>query len=276
MWKRSWTPFVKNPEFFQQLRTTFVVKRVNEAPLPSVRRAPSLRARHFVYETLEDNNPKVEEMQILLKKYVEDVGMPGDLVTLKPKTARYLILTKAATYKSPENIEAAGEVRSEDSYSSIYAATTVKLLSKFILNISMNAHEPWTLEPWHIRSAFRKAHIHVPDYAFTMPRDTINGPDMELEGKEFIITVTLNKTEKVPVRCRIHHWSTKKEQRLAPIRDHWRFPAETIFPEDKILGEQLPEMIAPVFTDNLGPPHMRPKKTVVKTLGKKKSSSIQP
>ena len=56
----------------------------------------------------------------------------------------------------------------------------------------MNKEEPWTLEPWHIRSAFRKAQVHVPDGAFTMPKDPIIGPDMELEGKEFYITVTVS------------------------------------------------------------------------------------
>ena len=56
----------------------------------------------------------------------------------------------------------------------------------------MNAEEPWTLEPWHVKSAFRKAHVHVPESAFTMPQEKISGPDMDLEGKEFYITVTVS------------------------------------------------------------------------------------
>jgi len=82
---------------------------------------------------------------------------------------------------------------------------------------------------------------------------------MELENKEFLITVTINNKEQVPVRCRIHHWTTKREHRPAPLRDHWKFPVETIFPEDKeVAAATLPEIVPPVFTDNDGPPHLRP------------------
>jgi len=78
---------------------------------------------------------------------------------------------------------------------------TIKELSKFVLNISMNAEEPWTLEASHIRAAFRKAHVHVPESAFTMPKEKITGPDMELEGKEFYITVTVRMIHASNVKC---------------------------------------------------------------------------
>ena len=73
-----------------------------------------------------------------------------------------------------------------------FALQTIRELSKFVLNISMNKENPWTLEPWHIRSAFRKAHVHVPEECFTMPEEPIKGPDMNLEGKEFVITITVS------------------------------------------------------------------------------------
>lgn len=66
------------------------------------------------------------------------------------------------------------------------------MLQKFVLNISMNKENPWTLEPWHVSSAFRKAGVCVPQSAITMPEHTINGPDMALEGKEFYVTVTVS------------------------------------------------------------------------------------
>jgi large subunit ribosomal protein L9 len=56
----------------------------------------------------------------------------------------------------------------------------------------MNAEEQWTLEPWHVRAAFRKAHVNVPEHTFSLPQEKITGPDMELEGKEFYITVTVS------------------------------------------------------------------------------------
>lgn len=58
----------------------------------------------------------------------------------------------------------------------------------------MNKENPWTLEPWHVRSAFRKAGVTVPESAITMPGHTISGPDMALEGKEFYVTVTVSFT----------------------------------------------------------------------------------
>jgi len=65
-------------------------------------------------------------------------------------------------------------------------------LSKFVLNISMNKEQNWTLERWHIRAAFRRANVIVPETAIEMPDHVITGPDMKLEGKEFFITVTVS------------------------------------------------------------------------------------
>jgi large subunit ribosomal protein L9 len=73
------------------------------------------------------------------------------------------------------------------------------MLSKFILNVSMNKEQSWTLEPWHVRAAFRRAHVIVPDSAITMPEYPITGPDMNLEGKEFFVTLTVAKSYTVCV-----------------------------------------------------------------------------
>ena len=56
----------------------------------------------------------------------------------------------------------------------------------------MNKENPWTIEPCHIRGAFRRACIRVPDDAITMPPEPISGPDLELEGKEFYVVVTVS------------------------------------------------------------------------------------
>lgn len=58
-----------------------------------------------------------------------------------------------------------------------------------MLNVVMNKEIPWTLEPWHIRTMFRKIGFIVPDEAITMPPQPISGPDMNLENKEFYVTV---------------------------------------------------------------------------------------
>lgn len=57
------------------------------------------------------------------------------------------------------------------------------------------------------------------------------------------------------MRCRIHHWATNYNDKVPRVRDHWKFPAETVFVEDKELAKTLPEIIAPVLEeDDFKPP----------------------
>jgi large subunit ribosomal protein L9 len=262
MWKTAFQAFIQNPVFCQPIRTTYVVKRKWPARLVSAGRWPSLRKKHFIYETLSDNTETPGKINVLLLKYVEDIGRPGEVVSIKENNGRFLIMTKAAEYASADNVAKIGKSVELDeiNFSSRYVGHTVRALSEFVLNISMNKENPWTLEPWHIRSAFRKAHVHVPENCFTMPTDPISGPDMALEGKEFIITVTINNKEKVPVRCRIHHWSTDPQERLPPVRDHWKFPADLILPKDEEIAKTLPPLIPPELVPDDGPPALRNKK----------------
>lgn len=124
---------------------------------------------------------------------------------------------------------------------------------------------PWTLEPWHVRTSFRKAGFVVPEHAIEMPPVTIKGPDLSLQDKEFYVTVTvsillcvcavllsydvkiydvllllqINKTEKVNVRCRIHHWATGLD-RLPWTEFHWKKPKEPLIPEQAAELEKMP------------------------------------
>lgn len=56
----------------------------------------------------------------------------------------------------------------------------------------MSKSEPWILEPWHVRTSFRKAGYVVPEHAITMPPITIKGPDLTLQEKEFFVTVKVS------------------------------------------------------------------------------------
>jgi len=260
-WRRLSFPSIKSVTSFQQVRTTYVVERRYPARLTKPQKQASLRQRHYIYETLEDNNTRPQRLfPVLLRKYVEDVGQPGEIVTLKEQTARFLIMTQKAAYSSKENLDRFGHDQSKQkSYSSKYAATTINVLTKFVLNISMNKENPWTLEPWHIRSAFRKAGVCVPESAITMPESVVSGPDLAIEGKEFYIIVTINHQEKVTVRCRIHHWATNLRDKVPRVRDHWKFPVEPIFADDKDIVKELPEIVPPVFEehDDFKPPTRR-------------------
>lgn len=55
----------------------------------------------------------------------------------------------------------------------------------------MNKEMPWTLKPWHVKTSFRKCGYHVPEDTITIPSKPIQGPNMDLEGKEFFVTVVV-------------------------------------------------------------------------------------
>lgn len=71
---------------------------------------------------------------------------------------------------------------------------TMGCLSRLVLQITMSKTQPWTLEPWHVRTSFRKAGYVVPEHAIIMPTVSITGPDLSLQEKEFIVTVKVSKT----------------------------------------------------------------------------------
>lgn len=84
---------------------------------------------------------------------------------------------------------------------------TAKLLSEMIINVTMNKTNPWVMEPWHVKVAFRKVGAMVPEEAITMPPHPIAGPDMALQGKAFVVKIKVREgclakhNEKVNYMC---------------------------------------------------------------------------
>lgn len=105
----------------------------------------------------------------------------------------------------------------------------MNILTKHVYGVVMNKDHPWVIEPWHVQVALRKGGIECPVEAITLPEEPIKGPDMNLQNKEFLVTVTINNKEKVEVKCRIHHWSTDPKGRLPYVFEHWKLPAERLF-----------------------------------------------
>lgn len=68
----------------------------------------------------------------------------------------------------------------------------LNILGNKTLSVIMNKDMPWVLKPWHIKASFRKCGYHVPEEAITMPEKPIEGPNMDIENKEFFITVTVS------------------------------------------------------------------------------------
>ncbi|XP_043230561.1 39S ribosomal protein L9, mitochondrial-like isoform X3 [Amphibalanus amphitrite] len=239
-----------------QYAGTFVLKRRNEPQL-SKRSFPEgsyrkLRRKHKIYETLErPGTQPLPNIDVILTQYVEGLGKPGDTVSVKvTKAQNELLAFGRAVYASPENQEKYRNVAEHSSadevrHSSIYSAQTAKVLSRQVLAVSMNLDQPWVLQPWHLSVAFRKAGFVVPEHCLEMPSGAIEGPDVEgLEGKEFIVTVTINNCEQVPVRCRLHHYATEPRDRLPYRRQPWLQPAEPVFPEEAERLAALPRPIS--------------------------------
>lgn len=62
-----------------------------------------------------------------------------------------------------------------------------------IVSVSMNKDEPWTIEPWHIRVSLRKMKVHVlSDDSIELPETPISGPDLTIEGKSFVVYITVS------------------------------------------------------------------------------------
>ncbi|XP_063236752.1 large ribosomal subunit protein bL9m [Bacillus rossius redtenbacheri] len=231
----------------QQCRTTFILKRRNPVPLSKIGQRPKrLKNRHFIYDLVQDTSvAKQETVDLILTDYVSGLGDVGDRVAVKSFAAyNKLLLPGLAVYATPENEEKyarlKGSAAAKPKFSSPHAQRTVNYLSTMVLSVVMNKEVPWTVEPWHVRMSFRKANVHVPESAIEMPQEAITGPDLGLERKQFLVTVTINGVERVAVKCRIHHWSTKVVDRLPYLQDHWLLPAEPLFPEAAAGGDPKP------------------------------------
>ncbi|CAK1550544.1 unnamed protein product [Leptosia nina] len=232
--------------FCQQTRNTFVLRRRWAPPLHKKGgKVSKLKSKHFVYDLVEDSNlAKKPDLKVVLNQFVDGVGNTGDILSLRPNIAyKEFLLPGLAVYATPENMQKykpeENKIKETTEYSSPYVQRTMGCLSRIVLQITMSKTTPWKLEPWHIRTSFRKAGFVVPEDAITMPSKEITGPDLSLQEKEFYITVKINNKEEVNVRCRIHHWATGLE-RLPWDEFHWKKPLEPLFPEQAEILEKIP------------------------------------
>lgn len=193
-----------------------------------------LRAKHYIYDLVEDTTVrKRPNLDVVLTAFVDGIGDKGDVVSLKQHFAyTKLLLPGLAVYKTPENLLKYSKTAIEKEtivHSSPFAQRTVNVLEGRVLAVVMNKDNPWQLQPWHIRASLRKAGINATDESIELPTESITGPDLLKQNKEFVVTVTVNNLEKAKVRCRIHHWSSDTSERLPHVHEHWKEPAEPLF-----------------------------------------------
>ncbi|KAG8036808.1 hypothetical protein G9C98_004130 [Cotesia typhae] len=244
--KKSISPLLnKTPGVvIQQTRNTFVLKRQYQLPhLKKGARIKEWKNRYFIYQLVENRNArKREPIDVILKTFVEGLGVRGDKLSLPPYYAyKHLLLPGLATYATPENIkkfqEDIGSL--QQTYSSPFVPQTMRLLGEFLLQVNMSADNPWTLATEHVWSAFRENTIHMSRDSITLPERPINGPDLEMENKEFYVTVMINQREKVNVRCRIRYRSNDPNK-LMPDPDALFKRSEPIYPEFKAVLDTIP------------------------------------
>ncbi|XP_046734404.1 39S ribosomal protein L9, mitochondrial [Diprion similis] len=226
----------------QQTRNTFILKR-RTPPGLAKKNGPAkvLRGRHFVYDLIEDTNTrKKPDLQLILTSYVEGLGDKGDLVTI-PRNKAYnkLLLPGLASYATPENIDSIKATADDQDrkYSSPYVERLIKVFSTRIVPVLMSNTNAWVLEKWHIRTWLRRSGFHLQDESITLPDKPISGPNPSIEGKDFYITVTINKKEQVKVKCRLYQIDKKK---FTVPDEYYKDTAEPIFPEDKAILDTIP------------------------------------
>ncbi|XP_055325461.1 39S ribosomal protein L9, mitochondrial [Sitodiplosis mosellana] len=228
-----------NTEIFlaQQTRNTFVFKRRWDPPLAKKGHpARKLKSRHFVYDLIEDGNIiKKPDIGVILTEYVDGLGYQGDLVTVRPNMAyNKLLLTGLAVYDTPENrAKYNTEARLQEERRSPFIERTINVFGHRLVSVCMNKFTPWIIEPWHIRVSMRKAGLYVlDDSQIELPPTPITGPDPAKENKIFSVTVTINKTEKAQVQCRVHHVCVDPRLRDPYVPEWWKQPTEPLFPNE--------------------------------------------
>ncbi|KAF6201872.1 hypothetical protein GE061_004268 [Apolygus lucorum] len=98
-------------------RTTFILKRRNPVRLPKYGETEyRLKGKDYVYDLVQDTEIlKKPNVKIVLKQFVEGVGLEGDVVSL-PRNKAYneFLLTGRADYATPEVLKAAEQLKSKE------------------------------------------------------------------------------------------------------------------------------------------------------------------
>lgn len=191
---------------------------MREPPLQVRGKAPKrLKFKHQIYEFVEDGNTlKKSNMNVILTKYVKNLGYPGDIVSVRPNGGYFrFILTGIGVYDNPENRKKYGcDLAQQGKRRSPFVERTMEALAQTDVEIIMNNVQPWVLEPAHVRASMRKLGVIVSDDSqIELPDAGITGPDSKKENKLFYVEVTINGEEKVKVRCRLRQWCLDPKKR---------------------------------------------------------------
>ncbi|XP_047406866.1 39S ribosomal protein L9, mitochondrial isoform X2 [Sciurus carolinensis] len=180
-------------------RGTVIVERWWKVPLAGEGRKPRLHRRHRVYKLVEDtkHRPK-ENLELILTQSVEELGVRGELVSVKKSLGRNRLLPQGlAVYASPENKKLFEEEK-----------LTVKFLRNCHLEVGMKNNVKWELNSEIVARHFLKnLGVVVTPHALKLPEEPIT------RWGEYWCEVTVNGLDTVRVPMSVVNFEKPKTKR---------------------------------------------------------------
>ncbi|XP_049736450.1 39S ribosomal protein L9, mitochondrial isoform X2 [Elephas maximus indicus] len=193
------TPGLERDLSLSHSRGTVIVERWWKVPLAGEGRKPRLHRRHRVYKLVEDtkHSPK-ENLELILTQSVEELGIRGDLVSVKKSVGRNRLLSQGlAVYASPENKKLFEEEK-----------LTVKFLRSCHLEVGMKNNVKWELNPEIVaRHFFKNLGVVVAPHAIKLPEEPIT------RWGEYWCEVTVNGLDTVRVPMSVVRFERPKTKR---------------------------------------------------------------
>jgi len=209
--------------------------------------------RHFRYDVVGETDAEPAEIKVLLLKSSEEFGRRGQIRSINARIARQeLLLPGLGVYASPYNLEKFKKiVLPEDSvqFSSETVSKCVAEMSKYVVPIVMNGNNRWTLEPWHVKFALLNYGIFLEEHCIKIPDEKISGPNQDLEGKEFLLTLQINDFEKVKIRAVMFHKTSEDGSKEIPSLNWEKRFYQPMFPNEAEELKMLPRH--PVVTNDV-------------------------
>uniref|UniRef100_A0A8D2ASJ3 Large ribosomal subunit protein bL9m n=1 Tax=Sciurus vulgaris TaxID=55149 RepID=A0A8D2ASJ3_SCIVU len=197
-------------------RGTVIVERWWKVPLAGEGRKPRLHRRHRVYKLLEDtkHRPK-ENLELILTQSVEELGVRGELVSVKKSLGRNRLLPQGlAVYASPENKKLFEEeklLRQQGKLERIQTKAgeaTVKFLRNCHLEVGMKNNVKWELNSEIVARHFLKnLGVMVAPHALKLPEEPIT------RWGEYWCEVTVNGLDTVRVPMSVVNFEKPKTKR---------------------------------------------------------------
>uniref|UniRef100_A0A7N9CBK4 Large ribosomal subunit protein bL9m n=1 Tax=Macaca fascicularis TaxID=9541 RepID=A0A7N9CBK4_MACFA len=175
-----------------------------------------LHRRHRVYKLVEDtkHRPK-ENLELILTQSVENIGVRGDLVSVRKSLGRNGLLPQGlAVYASPENkklFEEEKSLRQEGKLEKLQTKAgeaTVKFLKSCRLEVGMKNNVKWELNPEIVaRHFFKNLGVVVAPHTLKLPEEPIT------RWGEYWCEVTVNGLDTIRVPMSVVNFEKPKTKR---------------------------------------------------------------